>query len=562
MALASVLAGTSCAILALGAVAGSKSLGADMHLATKDPAYMGNRTCRSCHREIYESYSRTAMGQTSGPAFSSLIEGTYRHERSGVEYRVYAEGERAYLAYERPGDPGMRGRQELEDFVGSNTRGRTFLFRIEGLLYQSPINYYAEKKGWDMSPGYQSLQEMELNHPVPPSCLFCHASRVQVPTPGAPNRYAGAPFLQPGVGCERCHGPGEDHVSGRGALVNPANLRGERRDSVCVQCHLEGQARVDRPGRTLEMYRPGDVLSDDVSTFVYEDSAKGALGAVSQVEALARSRCYQRSGDRMSCIVCHDPHTPTPPERRVAYYRDKCLLCHQPSFAERHQGGSPDCIGCHMPRGNSADIRHTEVTDHRIRRRPGQPDSGLPALPQPRLVPFGTTRNEPRDLGLAYAEVALRGNAYASQEALRLLQLAVTRYPEDEEVLARLGFLYQQLGQAGRAQQMYERALKVDPEKAVAASNLGVIYASRGNLRTALPLWDRVFAENPGLSEVGLNLTIALCREGDAARARQVVVEVLRHNPDMGRAHTILQGLENAGACGSAKPAPAGSRQP
>jgi hypothetical protein len=49
--------------------------------------------------------------------------------------------------------------------VGSNTRGRTFLFEIDGFLYQAHLNYYAEGKLWDMSPGYEKLQEMERHNP-------------------------------------------------------------------------------------------------------------------------------------------------------------------------------------------------------------------------------------------------------------------------------------------------------------------------------------------------------------------------------------------------------------
>jgi Tfp pilus assembly protein PilF len=519
------------------------------------PAYVRNQACQTCHREIYESYARTPMARTSGLARPNLIEGAFRHERSGVQYRVFADGDKAYLAYERPGDPAMRGRQELEYSVGSNTRGRTFLFEIEGLLYQSPINYYAQKRVWDMSPGYQSLTEMELNHAVPPSCLFCHASGVQTPEPGAPNRYAGAPFLQDGVGCERCHGPGGDHVLGKGDLVDPSKLAGARRDAVCVQCHLEGQATVRRVGRTLEAYRPGDLLSDYVTTFVYEETDRDALGAVSQVEALARSRCKRRSGDRLTCITCHDPHTTPPPERRVAYYRDKCLMCHEPSFAQRHQGGNPDCIACHMPRHESADIGHTQVTDHRIPRRPSAGSAASAPAPDRRLVPFGPSHGEPRDLGLAYAEVALRGNAFAGQEAVRLLEQALDRNPRDPEVLTHLGFLYDQIDKDRRAAVLYERALEVDPEAAVAVSNLAVIYASRGDLEKALPLWKRSFAEDPGRSAVGMDLALGLCKSGDAPGARDTLVEVLRHNPDLGRARAMLREVDSApGDCGSAVP--------
>jgi tetratricopeptide repeat protein/cytochrome c554/c'-like protein len=506
-----------------------------------EPEYVGNQACRACHGEIYEHYSRTAMARTSGPAGRHLIEGSFRHESSGVEYRISVENEKVYFSYERPGDPGMRGRHELQYYVGSNTRGSTFLFENEGFLYKSPINYYVQKKGWDMSPEYHPPREMELK-PAPPACLFCHASRIQPPAPGTSNRYGSAPFLQDGVGCERCHGPGGEHIRGMGVLVNPARLTGERRDSVCVQCHLPGEASVSRPGKTLEMYRPGDLLSEYALTFVYDNAGRGALGAISQVEALALSHCAQRSQGRMACITCHDPHTVVPAPERVAYYRDKCLSCHARSFADGHQRGSPDCIGCHMPREDSVDGGHVEVTDHRIPRR-ARKAAGPPGPPS--LVPFGTAKAEPRDLGLAYAQVALRGDARASQEALRLLAEALPRYPGDAEVLIRLGFLYQQVGRNGPAAELYERALQAGSDAPEAATNLGVIYASKGDLKRALALWQGVFGKNPGLSEAGVNLAAGLCQAGETAKARETLAEVLKYQADFSRARAMLRALES-----------------
>ena len=528
-------------VLALCAAAKLPALAASP--AAESP-YVGNEACAACHGDIYERYSHTAMARTSGPASRNLIEGSFRHESSGVVYRISVEGTKVYLSYERPGDPGLRGRHELQYYVGSSTRGSTFLVEIDGFLYKSPINYFVQKKGWDMSPEYHSPREMELK-PAPPACLFCHASRIQPPAPGASNRYGSAPFLQDGVGCERCHGPGRDHVEGRGVPVNPARLTGERRDSVCIQCHLPGEASVSRPGKTLEMYRPGDLLSDYALTFVYDDAGHGGLGAISQVEALALSQCLRRSQGRMACITCHDPHTFVPAAQRVAYYRDKCLSCHTRSFADRHQQGSPDCIGCHMPRGESVEGTHVEVTDHRIRRRASKPVPGPVASPPRSLVPFGTAQAEPRDLGLAYAQVALRGDVRASQEALRLLAEALPRYPTDAEVLIRLGFLYQQLGRNGPAAELYERALRAGSEAPEATTNLGVIYASKGDLRKALALWQGVFERNPGLSEAGVNLAAGLCQAGETARARQTLIEALKYQADFGRARAMLRELES-----------------
>ena len=419
---------------------------------------VGNDACRPCHQAIYDSYSRTAMARTSGPAFPPL-EGSFRHPSSGVAYRVYRDGEKALLSYERAGAAPLLGSHELKYYVGSNTRGRTFLFDIDGFLYQAPINYYAARRVWDMSPGYASLRAMELNHPVDSTCLFCYASRGQPPLKGTVNRFSGAPFLQNGVGCERCHGAGGDHVNGGGPMVNPAKLTGEHRDSVCMQCHLEGEARIARAGRSEEDYRPGDLLSDDLAIFVREDEARERRAAVSHVESIALSRCKRKSGDALSCITCHDPHLQPGAAEKSDYYRAKCVGCHTPKAAG-HYPRQRDCTSCHMPRLESADISHTVVTDHRIV-RVRQDDRARPSEAG-RLVWFGNRQPDARDLGLAYGEVALRGEAFAAREALRLLESVRREYPDDADVLTRLGYLYQARGDVGTAELLYEHVLQRD----------------------------------------------------------------------------------------------------
>jgi len=509
---------------------------------TAPPSMVGNDACRPCHQAIYDSYSGTAMARTSGPAFPPL-EGSFRHAASGVSYRVYREGPTALLAYDRQ-EPPLHGTQELKYYVGSNTRGRTFLFDIEGFLYQAPINYYAARKVWDMSPGYAALRAMELNHPVDVTCLFCHASRVQPARTGTVNGFTGPPFLQNGVGCERCHGAGSDHVAGTGSMVNPASLTGERRDSVCMQCHLEGEARIARAGRSEEDYRPGDILSDDVAIFVREDDAQERRAAVSHVESTALSLCRRKSGGALSCITCHDPHVEPDRAAKADYYRAKCIACHAPK-AVRHYPRQRDCTACHMPRVESADISHTVVTDHRIIRTP---QADRPRAAQiGRLVRFGNIPSDARDLGLAYGEVALRGNPVAGREALRLLDAARHQYPDDADVLTRLGYLYQADGDTATAMRYYEQVVQRDPSRAVAAANLGVFYAGRGMLRHALELWRTAFDTNPQLSEIGINLGRALCGIGDAERARATLQRALTHNPDSAMARQAFAEITQRG---------------
>jgi Tfp pilus assembly protein PilF len=500
--------------------------------------YVGNDACSACHRRIYDSYSSTAMARTSGRAAPNVIEGSFDHEPSGVSYHVRRQGGAAFLSYDRPAPRPLHGTEQLKYSIGSNTRGRTFLFEIDRFLYQSPINYYAGKHAWDMSPGYARVREMELSRPVDSTCLFCHASRVQSSERGTSSRFAGDAFLQPGVGCERCHGPGSDHVKGLGPMINPATLAGERRDSVCHQCHLKGEARIAIRHRTEEGYVPGDVLSDYVAIFVREDAATDRLGAISQVEALALSTCKRRSGEALSCITCHDPHMQPREDAKSAYYRARCLGCHA-SLSQTHHPRRPDCAACHMPRIDSADIGHTMVTDHRIVRT-GRPASQTTS--SGRLIEFGRRQPRARELGLAYGEVALRGDASAAREAFQRLRevLPSTGVDPDPDVLIRLAYLYQIRGDLETAETLYDRALKADPDRAVAAANLGVLYARRGMLARAIELWRPAFDNNPQLSELGVNLANGLCAAGDAAAARHVLQRVLKHNPDLGTARALL----------------------
>jgi tetratricopeptide (TPR) repeat protein len=510
-----------------------------------DLQYVGNRACATCHLSIYRSYSQTPMALTSGPVGNNLIEGSFEHGPSAMRYRVYPKDGRAFLSFQRLDEPTIRGTQELQYFVGSGRRGRSYLFSVDGYLYQSPASYYSQKKRWDMSPGYESSSEMPFNRAIEPSCLACHASQVRAIS-GTENRYEAVPFVQDGIGCERCHGPGSEHIKGKSPMINPAKLEPARRDSVCAQCHMSGEARINQPGRNAWMFRPGDRLADDVLDYVYEGDFNYAYKAISHVQAMAQSRCKLAAGDRMSCLSCHDPHSVPPAAEKAAYFREKCLACHlrQDVSVElkRHFGDQPDCRGCHMPAMAGLSIGHTTLTDHRILRKPAA--GGSPLRPATRLVQFGARQADTRGLGLAYAELAARDNQpFYAAEAIRLLTEALPSCANDAEVLTRLAYLHQTKGEMERAAALYERALQNDPHKTAAAVNLGVLYAQHGQMGRAIELWRNALASNPGLSEASINLAIALIDGGDKPAARDVLIQALRFAPDSSVELKLLHGL-------------------
>ena len=199
-----------------------------------------------------------SSGRTGSGSFAESFEkGEISHAPSGVRYRVYRDRKKPSFDFDlSDANVRIQGSRSLEYFVGSGTVGRSYLFSIDGFLYQAPVSYYSAAQRWDLSPGYQNYDRLHLTRPVEPVCLRCHASRLQ-PLAGTLNGFADPAFLEGGIGCERCHGSGEEHIAkiktgkieGGPGVVNPRKLSPERRDSVCAQCHLTGVARIDKSGR-------------------------------------------------------------------------------------------------------------------------------------------------------------------------------------------------------------------------------------------------------------------------------------------------------------------------
>ena len=509
--------------------------------------YVGNEACAKCHGSIYRSYMKTAMAQASGLASEErFVAGSFTHQPSGIKYEIYRSDEKTWLSFERPGDPMVRGKRELLYYIGQGRRGRTYLFSVDGFAFEAPVNWYSDRQMWDMPPAYSNTREIPMNLPALMSCLECHGSGIQPPVAGTENRYKVPIFSYPGVTCERCHGPGKAHTTGA-PIINPAKLNAKRRDQVCMQCHLEGNVAIERTGRHLYEYKPGDDLFQNVRYFVLSDSDPERLRATSQFEALAQSMCKKKSGDRLSCTTCHDPHQIVSPEERVSFYRRKCLACHGDKFAAKHYRDQRDCTGCHMPESLSSDIAHTEVTDHRLLRRPQQALHTRTTQAFPQLVAFPPSEKaeqDMRDLALAWQATVNSGMTSAQNLAEQSLRAALKHSPTDPALLSSLAYVEQRRGADHEARRLYGEALKSDPDSIDAATNLGVLEAKEGHLNEAVKLWQLAFGRAPGRSEIGMNLGRSLCAVGRYDQARDDVMRVLQFNPDLDIAKQLLRHLD------------------
>ena len=507
---------------------------------------VGSQACASCHAAIYRSFMRTQMAQSSGRVGTAepkeqFDRAEFRDASGAFAYVAGRDASGYYFDFRQQGaKQPIQGRRPLDYFVGSGNAARSYITTVDGFLYEAPVAYFRSLASWKSAPGAAQLDYPYLTRPILPGCLQCHASGIRQIS-GTLNAYASPPFSEGGVACERCHGPGSDHISSGKPMVNPAKLAPAARDSICEQCHLSGEIRVPKVGKDEPVVNPGDRLADTLTAFVRSGS-EGQLRVTSHAENLAQSACKRKSGEKLWCGTCHDPHFVPSATEKVAYFRGKCLTCHQTSSCSASQASrqvnGDNCMTCHMPRNPTSDVDHVVFTDHAIPRRPTA--SASPSVTAD-LVPFGGGQTSARDLGLAYAMVGLREqNTVYLDRAFRQLQDAVAQGVRDPQTLLYLAQLYRDRSDDAHARPLYEEVWRMDREQYAAGAALGAYQMEAGNLEEAVRLWRQTLAISPALVLVRQNLATALLRTGHPEQAQETLRKALEFNPSFQPAKDLL----------------------
>jgi tetratricopeptide (TPR) repeat protein len=508
--------------------------------------FAGSQACAACHAAIYRSFMQTPMAHSSGRAGTGepkerFDRTEFRDSRGAFAYRVVQAAGSYLFEFRRQGaEQPIQGRRRLDYYVGSGAVARSYLMSVDGFLYEAPVAYYRNSASWNSAPGYAAFDYPYLTRPILSGCLECHASAIQR-IHGTQNAYDSPPFLEGGVACERCHGPGSDHIAVGKPMVNPARLPAGERDSVCEQCHLSGEMRVPKPGKDEEVFKAGDRLTNFLTVFV-RAGTPSPMRVTSHVEDLAQSACKRASGEKLWCGTCHDPHSVPNENEKPAYFRNKCLSCHQASDCRGSQparlANGDNCAACHMQRNPPSDVEHVVFTDHSIRRHPAAPGGTPPADAD--LVPFEGTAST-RDLGLAYAMVGRREeNATYIERAFHLLQDSVTQKTTDALALAYLAEFYRDRKDDARALPLYQQAWRMDPTQSAVAAALGAYQMQYGKIDEAIRFWNQALAINPTMLLVRVNLATALLRTGHSDQAQATLRKALEFNPSFRPARDLL----------------------
>jgi predicted CXXCH cytochrome family protein len=572
--------------------------------------YADPAQCETCHAAIAATFHKTGMGrsfyrlQPSTAVEDFTPDKPYYHEASNTYIAMIVRDGKYYQRRWQKGVDGaeINVDEKLIDFVmGSGNHGRTYLhLTARGELQQLPLGWYTEKGGYHaMAPGFDRPDYPGSTRAITYECMFCHNAYPKIPK-GHDEAGAKPEFLQPipeGIDCQRCHGPGQQHVDAasrkgatpeeiRAAIVNPNKLAPDRAAEVCLQCHLETTTLplphdLQRPGRAPFSYIPGQPLGDFRLSF---DRAGGMGDRFEVAQAAYRmreSQCFLKSAGKLTCTTCHDPHNIPRGEEATVRYNGICRDCHANLTSATHPPAN-NCIGCHMPRRRTDDGVHVVMTDHLIRARQpaGDPLADKPELQESATPPY---RGEvvpyyplkPSALDLAAAQVIERSNlkegmprlqallaedhparadyyvdmaealSFAGQpaRALTYLEQAASRAPASEIILRKLGSAQMEAGHLAGAELTLRRVTTMAPQDAGAWGILGQVLSAEHKAAEAKAAFNKGVATDPELVDLHNSFASFLFASGDFEGAEKEFREALRLQPGVPKAQANLASL-------------------
>ena len=341
-------------------------------------AFAGSKACAKCHSDVYHSYLHTAHYVASVPGIPDNVHGSF-----AKNVNVFNFSPSQTIAMEKL-DSGLYQSYYLNgklqerhrfDVVLGGIKGESYLYWKGNGLNQLPISYYTKIDKWLLSPRFVP-GFVNFDRVISARCLECHASYI-ADQPDEKRGLTGAEqfdktSLVYSVDCERCHGPGAQHidfhtnnpeVKTAKYITSFSSLPRARKMDVCGVCHSGNKSQMLR---STFGFKPGDTLDN----FKLPDFASAADTSRldvhgNQVQLLESSKCFINS--KMDCATCHDVHQNQ--RGNTAIFTQKCLSCHSTTTHNYCKMATPanaqliksNCIQCHMPALTSNAIISTTV---------------------------------------------------------------------------------------------------------------------------------------------------------------------------------------------------------
>jgi len=348
-------------------------------------SYIGSARCAECHEKEHAAWKKSWHAKALAPAVRGSVAGTFANthftgtsseawmKRVGTKYAMRAMGiDRSFADYPIEW---VIGGKRMQDDITVLPDGRwqvlPVYFHVTGKQWVD----YTEAKQGPLTPEHEFFWtnwRRMANH----ECLDCHVTALRVTYDESDRKWTTS-FVDPGVACEDCHGPGARHAETQEKedIVHPVDAR-EVGQSACARCHgprnplfpLLDPAHQFQLGQSYdELYDPIVVaIGDGMSPEFFADGRPKTSSF--EYQALLQSACYRKG--QATCLTCHDaPHAAK--EHAELRHHDPdapCMKCHssidRASHSHHKTAAAQKCVACHMSAVVSGVLDH--FADHTI----------------------------------------------------------------------------------------------------------------------------------------------------------------------------------------------------
>ncbi len=283
--------------------------------------YIGSDRCAGCHEDTYGSWQHTLH--------ANLIQDVSENPDAIMGDFTQSDPDLTFTA------------ADVQYTVGSKWKQR-YITKTEDGFYLLPAQWNFETKEW-VPYHADDWQTREWRQ----SCGTCHVTGLNTET---------WDFVEFGVGCESCHGPGGAHAN------DPYNSPMFKKvdDQVCGSCHSRG---TSPDGFSFPAtYRPGDTLTDHF-TFTTDQADIWADGSArkhhQQYMDWQLGSKMEKSGF-VNCTTCHSVHDNGQANSQLnlplnalcvqCHADKKQLLTHIPYHEQASKTHQFVCSDCHLPK--------------------------------------------------------------------------------------------------------------------------------------------------------------------------------------------------------------------
>jgi len=246
--------------------------------------YLGSATCKGCHPVIYDRWQMTLhnKSQQEQSARNDTVvvdwKGTLKLKGGNIpEFTVKLSRGKdgAYLAtLVDSKDPSREKTYQVVRTYGGWGWKQRYHVRIGDSHYILPIQWNQISSRWvAYNPQWWynadgSLKEPAAGTSFEMSCAGCHNTGLTI---NKTDKGYAVKYTELNTGCEKCHGPGSEHVAAtkdKKKILNPKWLVYDRANEVCGQCHSRGVSKPDGTfgypvnDRDIKPYTLGAVLAD------------------------------------------------------------------------------------------------------------------------------------------------------------------------------------------------------------------------------------------------------------------------------------------------------------